>query len=130
MAVLVERPPGWTARGKMRPDNRCWIVCIATRITASAAEKSFQKDGRSATNVNAKVVDAGMKDPISLDLLERNGFETEAQVKETIQAAFPRIRLFQTRKVQAFELEKALHLLQTYLSTQDVDRMIAWAYEP
>jgi hypothetical protein len=53
-------------------------------------------------------------------------------LQETIRMAFPRgldKLWYRTRKPQAYTLEKALETLQTMLATQDINKMIDWAYK-
>lgn len=53
-------------------------------------------------------------------------------VRDAIKRTFPKKTLFfksTSCKPQAFILAKALRVLQTYLATQDIDKMIDWAYE-
>ena len=64
-------------------------------------------------------------------ICERHGLEPDI-VRSVIKSAFPKRRLFfkpDSCKPQAFVLAKALTVLQTYLATQDIDKMIKWAYD-
>jgi hypothetical protein len=62
-------------------------------------------------------------------LLDRYGFDTNERVITTIRSAFPRWFEDKHNKPQAFMLAKALELLHIHLSTQDIDKMIDWAYQ-
>ena len=62
-------------------------------------------------------------------LLDRYGFDTNERVINIIRCTFPRWMEKKHNKPQAWMLAKALEVLQIHLSTQNIDRMIDWAYQ-
>ena len=65
------------------------------------------------------------------EICEQYGVDSDT-VRDAIKRTFPKKTLFfrpTSCKPQAFILAKALRVLQTYLATQDIDKMIDWAYE-
>ena len=65
------------------------------------------------------------------NLCERYHFDSEKTVRLIIQTSFPKKKRWKKEKPekpQAFQLSRALNLLQTYLGTQDINEMINWAF--
>lgn len=80
-----------------------------------------------------------MSDKRLEDICKLNGLDLNAyQVRYVIRRSFPRLSWYkkfyykfiaQYHKPQAFHLEKSLRVLQVFLGTQDLDKIIDWAYE-